>query len=260
MQELYKWIDTIDLSRPKRNISRDFSDGVLVAEVVKNFIPRMVDLHNYQPASSQAQKMANWKTLNQKVLKKLDLNVPQNVMQGVVMMKPGVIEVVLNNLRLKLQQYLSPARAESSESQYDNNEELDYTPSRDHRHNGANRRDRERDVYKDRERRERDRDRDRSRGMGSDRRDNGRDHMRLPEISPDGRVGRNRRGVGSKKHITKARPSPRELDLLVTEKEQQLREAQDTIETLQMKVDKLMQLVHLKDRRISDLQRALNEN
>ena len=33
MQELYKWIDSVQLSRPKRNISRDFSDGVLVAEV-----------------------------------------------------------------------------------------------------------------------------------------------------------------------------------------------------------------------------------
>lgn len=27
LQELYAWIDKIKLSRPKRNISRDFSDG-----------------------------------------------------------------------------------------------------------------------------------------------------------------------------------------------------------------------------------------
>lgn len=27
LQELYTWIDEIPLSRPKRNISRDFSDG-----------------------------------------------------------------------------------------------------------------------------------------------------------------------------------------------------------------------------------------
>lgn len=27
LQELYSWIDGIPLSRPKRNIARDFSDG-----------------------------------------------------------------------------------------------------------------------------------------------------------------------------------------------------------------------------------------
>ena len=27
MQRLYQWIDEIPLSRPKRNIGRDFSDG-----------------------------------------------------------------------------------------------------------------------------------------------------------------------------------------------------------------------------------------
>lgn len=33
LTRLYTWIDEIELSRPKRNIARDFSDGVLVAEV-----------------------------------------------------------------------------------------------------------------------------------------------------------------------------------------------------------------------------------
>lgn len=33
LQELYTWVDAIPLSRPKRNIARDFSDGVLLAEV-----------------------------------------------------------------------------------------------------------------------------------------------------------------------------------------------------------------------------------
>ena len=30
MQRLYQWIDEIPLSRPKRNIGRDFSDGGVV--------------------------------------------------------------------------------------------------------------------------------------------------------------------------------------------------------------------------------------
>jgi hypothetical protein len=33
LQKLYAWVDQIPLSRPKKNIARDFSDGVLLAEV-----------------------------------------------------------------------------------------------------------------------------------------------------------------------------------------------------------------------------------
>ena len=47
LQIIYNWVDSIQLSRPKRNISRDFSDGCLCAEVVKHYIPKLVDLHNY---------------------------------------------------------------------------------------------------------------------------------------------------------------------------------------------------------------------
>ena len=106
LQHLYSWIDEVPLSRPKKNITRDFSDGVLVAEVVHHFIPRLVELHNYSPASSSKQKGANWQTLNTKVFKKLGLTVPENVVQGVINNKPGVIEVVLSNLRVKIEQYL----------------------------------------------------------------------------------------------------------------------------------------------------------
>ncbi len=52
MQEVYNWVDEIPLSRPKKNIARDFSDAVLVAETVHHFIPPIVDLHNYSNAHS----------------------------------------------------------------------------------------------------------------------------------------------------------------------------------------------------------------
>jgi hypothetical protein len=63
---IYEWVDSINLSRPKKNIARDFSDGVLMAELIKNFIPKLVELHNYPPASSTQQKFQNWNTLNSK--------------------------------------------------------------------------------------------------------------------------------------------------------------------------------------------------
>ena len=34
---IYEWVDSIELSRPKKNIARDFSDGVLLAEIIKSY-------------------------------------------------------------------------------------------------------------------------------------------------------------------------------------------------------------------------------
>lgn len=55
LQRLYAWVDEITLSRPKRNIARDFSDGVLVAEV-KYFAERRILKHfpNHQRIFKQA--------------------------------------------------------------------------------------------------------------------------------------------------------------------------------------------------------------
>ena len=64
LQRLYAWVDEIPLSRPKRNIARDFADGVLVAELCHHYFPRLFDLHNDPPANSMQQKLYNWDTLN----------------------------------------------------------------------------------------------------------------------------------------------------------------------------------------------------
>jgi hypothetical protein len=39
LQELYAWTDAIPLSRRKKNVPRDFSDGVLMGEVVIHVFP-----------------------------------------------------------------------------------------------------------------------------------------------------------------------------------------------------------------------------
>ena len=60
LQRIYQWVDEIPLSRPKRSIARDFADGVLVAEIVAHYFPRLVELHNYSGANGYAQKIYNW--------------------------------------------------------------------------------------------------------------------------------------------------------------------------------------------------------
>ncbi|XP_059561632.1 sperm flagellar protein 1 isoform X4 [Myotis daubentonii] len=104
LHQLYLWIDNIPLSRPKRNLSRDFSDGVLVAEVIKFYFPKMVEMHNYVPANSLQQKLSNWGHLNRKVLNKLNFSVPEDVMHQIVQCTPGVVELVLIPLRQRLEE------------------------------------------------------------------------------------------------------------------------------------------------------------
>jgi len=110
LQVLYNWVDEIPLSRPKRNISRDFSDGVLTAEVVKHFFPKFVDLHNYSAAHSVSQKMYNWNTLNIKVFKKMDLVLNRKEIENVVNMVPDSVERVLLAIKIHIEQKQSQKR------------------------------------------------------------------------------------------------------------------------------------------------------
>lgn len=104
LQTVYNWVDSIPLSRPKRNIARDFSDGVLAAEVVRHFIPKLVDVHNYSAAHSVSQKTYNWNTFNLKVLKKIGMSLSKKEIEDLVNMTPDTIELLLLNLKATLEE------------------------------------------------------------------------------------------------------------------------------------------------------------
>lgn len=104
-RSIYAWIDAIPLSRPKRNIARDFSDGLLLAEVVAAYFPHLVEIHNYPAANSVKQKVYNLETLNLKVFKKLGFSIPHSTIEDIVNCKPGSIEQVLNTLQYKMAKY-----------------------------------------------------------------------------------------------------------------------------------------------------------
>lgn len=102
LQTLYTWVDDIPLSRPKRNIGRDFSDGVLMAEVIHHHHPRLVELHNYSSANALQQKLYNWNTLNQKVFKRMGFALSRHECEAVANGVQGAVERVLLLVRSKL--------------------------------------------------------------------------------------------------------------------------------------------------------------
>ncbi|XP_046834871.1 sperm flagellar protein 1-like [Vespa crabro] len=102
LDEIYAWIDQITFSRPKKNISRDFSDGVFMAELLKRYYPKHVDVHNYVPGNSVAKKIDNWNILNRKVLSKIDMKLGKDVINQLANSQLGIIEKVLIDVRAKI--------------------------------------------------------------------------------------------------------------------------------------------------------------
>jgi len=105
LQELLLWVDQIPISREKRNLVRDLSDGVPIAEIVRHFIPRLVEMHQYTPSNGTPAKEKNWFHLNRRVFSKLGFELHADVVHGLAQCKPWVMENVLIFLRERIDQF-----------------------------------------------------------------------------------------------------------------------------------------------------------
>uniref|UniRef100_A0A1B6CTH9 Calponin-homology (CH) domain-containing protein n=1 Tax=Clastoptera arizonana TaxID=38151 RepID=A0A1B6CTH9_9HEMI len=102
IEQLYEWVDQIPFSRPKKNLTRDFSDGVLMAELLKHFYPRIVELHNYSPVNKLTAKINNWKMLNKKVLSKLNLTLSEKSIKALASASQGSLDSLLLSIKNKV--------------------------------------------------------------------------------------------------------------------------------------------------------------
>ena len=206
LRALYAWIDAIPLSRPKRNIARDFSDGMLIAEVIAAYFPHLVELHNYAPANSVKQKVYNFETLNARVLRKLNYSLPRTTIDDIVNGKPGAVELVLNSLQYKMAKYRERKQTEDVPS-----------PSPPRHQAPAQ----------------------------------SQSQQQQPQQQP--KSGMKGPSPQSRRPINKAAALASVDDEILLEKEQQIRELQETVEILELKIAKLEQLVRLKDNKIQKL-------
>ncbi|XP_022098352.1 sperm flagellar protein 1-like [Acanthaster planci] len=232
LQDLYAWVDEIPLSRVKKNMTRDFSDGVLVAEIVHHFVPKIVELHNYTPANSTQQKMSNWGTLNRKVFPKLGFSVQEMVMRSICNSRPGVVEAFLWQLRQKLDTYLRQSNKSDKVSPdgYHGGKEVG---------SGAGKVDKMQ-----------------GRAGGS------KAPKHPPQAPKAPTVHTSTKGAS---HVGRVRPPNHvnelstEVRLLLEEKEQNLLASQETVQILQAKVRRLEQLLHLKDIRIEEQAKRIEQ-
>ena len=104
LKEVYDWVDTFSLSRPKKNIWRDFSDGFLVAEIVAQKHPHLVNVNSIVSTHRPKQKQINWELLEEKTLKKLGMKLPTQLVEGIINAKLHAIESFLYALRERLEE------------------------------------------------------------------------------------------------------------------------------------------------------------
>ncbi|XP_036592348.1 sperm flagellar protein 1-like [Trichosurus vulpecula] len=233
LHHLYAWVDSVPFSRPKRHLARDFSDGVMIAEIVKHFQPKLVEMHNYIPTSNTEQKLSNWSTLNRKVFPKLRFYVSEEDIRKVVISAPGAIESVLSTLRQKVEEKCQ--RKAIQEARMNTKDPIGFDSIDINRHLAE------------------------------------LENCKSAE-SPAGRVPSGKKTIPSQKGEERASDHSGRQDSsfnqcphnepnfqqLLEQKEQALTVLQETVQILQMKVHRLEHLVQLKDMRIEDLTRHLN--
>lgn len=117
--EVLNWLEQFELSRPSKKLNRDFSDAVLLAEILKSIFPKMVDLHNYSGSNSTQLKFDNWVTLNRKVLRKINVDLGNDTMMKVAQADPKMIERVLYEVMKKSKLRLEVQLSESSNMSMD---------------------------------------------------------------------------------------------------------------------------------------------
>jgi hypothetical protein len=104
LADVYEWIDDISprLSATPRNCAHDFSDAVLVAEIIRLSFPKSVDLHNYPRTNTVTEKIQNWETLHRKVLKKMKVPFSKTQARALAKATPGEVEIVLLKIKNRI--------------------------------------------------------------------------------------------------------------------------------------------------------------
>ena len=207
-------------------------NAVLVAEMVHHYFPRLVQVHNYAASNSVKQKLYNWHTLQQKVFKRMRFAVEEAELEAVAKSTPGAIEMLLLRLRPAIEDFrrrvARPGSARSSRGKAQSSAGQSPPPnvpqSLQQRGGGG--------------------------GGGSS------------SVGGSGGRGRLARGdgggEGGDSGGLRLLQQQVETDLLV-EKEKTIRDLRETVEMLELKVEKMSQLVRLKQSMIDQLRRKLDE-
>ncbi|XP_028337647.1 spermatogenesis-associated protein 4 isoform X2 [Physeter macrocephalus] len=92
-----RWLQGLDLSFFPRNISRDFSNGFLIAEILTVHYPWDLKLSSFKNGTSLKVKLDNWAQL-EKFLARKKLRLPKELIHGTIHCKAGVPEILIQEV------------------------------------------------------------------------------------------------------------------------------------------------------------------
>ncbi|XP_072171333.1 spermatogenesis-associated protein 4-like [Diadema setosum] len=100
-RDVFKWIQSLDLTFPVRNVRRDFSNGYLVAEIFSWYFPEDIQMHSYGNCNGLQGKLGNWSLLRT-FFKKHGIDVPYELIDGTIHCRPDAAELLVQFLYTKL--------------------------------------------------------------------------------------------------------------------------------------------------------------
>ncbi|CAD7084638.1 unnamed protein product [Hermetia illucens] len=124
LEDLYVWLEKFEMPQINRNVNRNFSDCVLLAQILKQLYPKFVDIHNYPPRNSTALKLDNWQTLNRKVLQKLGLSQSNESLDRLAKGVPGAIEHLLYQIMIQSNMDLQRNKIPTNDNNIDDDENI----------------------------------------------------------------------------------------------------------------------------------------
>lgn len=100
-RDVFKWIQSLDLTFPVRNVRRDFSNGYLVAEIFSWYYPQDIQMHSYDNCNALPGKVGNWSQLKT-FFKRRGIEIPSELVEGTIHAKPDAAELLVQFLYTKL--------------------------------------------------------------------------------------------------------------------------------------------------------------
>nr|KAF6375420.1 spermatogenesis associated 4 [Pipistrellus kuhlii] len=100
-RSILRWLQSLDLTFFPRNISRDFSNGYLIAEIFAIHYPWDLSLASFVNGTSLKVKLDNWAQL-EKFLAKKKISLPRELVYGTIHCKAGVPEILIQEVHTLL--------------------------------------------------------------------------------------------------------------------------------------------------------------
>ncbi|XP_052018676.1 spermatogenesis-associated protein 4 [Apodemus sylvaticus] len=96
-RSVLRWLQGLDLSFFPRNVTRDFSNGYLVAEIFCIYYPWDLRLSSFENGTSLKVKLDNWAQI-EKFLAKKKFKLPKELIHGTIHCKAGVPEILIQEI------------------------------------------------------------------------------------------------------------------------------------------------------------------